>query len=61
MIDENLVIAEKDMEVLGIKIKKGTQVKKLTDNIISLTEIVQIGYYDSVDVLSDIIRQNENE
>ncbi len=61
MIDENLVIAEKDMEVLGIKIKKGTQVKKLTDNIISLTEIVQIGYYDSVDVLSDIKRQNENE
>lgn len=61
MIYEDIVIAEKDMEVLGIKIKKGTQVKKLTDNIISLTEVIQVGYYDSIDILSDIKRQNENE
>ena len=61
MINKDLVIAEKDMEVLGIKIKKGTQVKKLTDNIISLTEVIQIGYYDSIDVLSDVKRQNEIE
>ena len=60
MKDET-VVAEKDMNVLGIKIKKGTQVKRLTDSIIALTEVVEIGYYDAVDVVNEVRNKNNED
>ncbi len=60
-MENETIIAERDMNVLGINIKKGTQVKRLTDSMISLTEIVQIGYYDAVDVLNEIKNKNNEE
>jgi len=62
MIMENeTLFAEKDMNVFGIKIKKGTQVKRLTDTMISLTEVVQIGYYDAVDVVNEVKNKNNED
>ena len=56
-----VVVAEKDMNILGIKIKKGTQIKRLTDSVVSLTEVVQIGYYDSVDFLNEVKNKNKED
>jgi hypothetical protein len=58
---DEIVVAEKDMDVLGIKIKKGTQVKRLTDSMISLTEVVEIGYYDAVDVVNEVKNKNKED
>ncbi len=60
-MENETVVAERDMDVLGISIKKGTQVKRLTDSMISLTEVVPIGYYDAVDVLNEIKNKNNEE
>jgi hypothetical protein len=60
-MENEVVIAEKDMNVLGIKIKKGTQVKRLTDSMIALTEVVEIGYYDAVDVVNEVINKNNED
>jgi hypothetical protein len=60
-MENEVVIAEKDMNVLGIKIKKGTQVKRLTDSMIALTEVVEIGYYDAVDVVNEVRNKNNED
>jgi len=60
-MENEIVVAERDMDVLGIKIKKGTQVKRLTDSMIALTEVVQIGYYDAVDVVNEIRIKNKED
>ncbi len=60
-MENEVVIAEKDMNILGIKIKKGTQVKRLTDSIIALTEVVEIGYYDAVDVVNEVRNKNNED
>lgn len=60
-MENEVVIAEKDMNILGIKIKKGTQVKRLTDSMVSLTEVVEIGYYDAVDVVNEVINKNKED
>lgn len=60
-MENEIVVAEKDMNVLGIKIKKGTQVKRLTDSIIALTEVVEIGYYDAVDVVNEVRNKNNED
>ena len=60
-MENEIVVAEKDMNVLGIKIKKGTQVKRLTDSIITLTEVVEIGYYDAVDVVNEVRNKNNED
>jgi hypothetical protein len=46
---------------LGIKIKKGTQVKRLTDSMVALTEVVEIGYYDAVDVVNEVRNKNNED
>ena len=60
-MENEIVVAEKDMDVLGIKIKKGTQVKRLTDCMIALTEVVPIGYYDAVDVVNEVKNKNKED
>lgn len=60
-MENEIVTAEKDMNILGINIKKGTQVKRLTDSMISLTEIIQIGYYDAVDVINEVRNKNNED
>lgn len=60
-MENEIVVAEKDMDVLGIKIKKGTQVKRLTDSMIALTEVVEIGYYDAVDVVNEVKNKNNED
>jgi hypothetical protein len=60
-MENEVVIAEKDMNVLGIKIKKGTQVKRLTDSMVALTEVVEIGYYDAVDVVNEVRNKNNED
>ena len=60
-MENETVVAEKDMDVLGIRIKKGTQVKRLTDSMIALTEVVQIGYYDAVDVVNEVKNKNNED
>lgn len=57
-MENEIVVTERDMDVLGIKIKKGTQVKRLTDSMISLTEVVPIGYYDAEDVINEVKNKN---
>jgi hypothetical protein len=60
-MENEVVVAEKDMNVLGIKIKKGTQVKRLTDSMVALTEVVEIGYYDAVDVVNEVRNKNNED
>ena len=60
-MENEIIVAEKDMDVLGIKIKKGTQVKRITDSMIALTEVVEIGYYDAVDVLNEVRSKNNED
>lgn len=60
-MENEIIVAEKDMDVLGIKIKKGTQLKRITDSMIALTEVVEIGYYDAVDVLNEVRSKNNED
>lgn len=60
-MENETIVAEKDMDVFGIKIKKGTQVKKLTNSMIALTEVVQIGYYDAFDVVNEVENKNNED
>lgn len=60
-MENKLVVAEKDMNILGINIKKGMQVKRLTDSMVSLTEVVEIGFYDSVDFVNEVINKNNED
>ena len=60
-MENEVVVAEKDMNVLGIKIKKGTQVKRLTDSMVALSEVVEIGYYDAVDVVNEVRNKNNED
>lgn len=60
-MENETIVAEKDMNILGIKIKKGTQVKRLNDSMISLTEVVEIGYYDATDVVNEVKNKNKED
>lgn len=61
IMKDEIVVAEKDMNILGIAIKKGVQVKRLTDSTISLTEVVEIGYYDAVDIVNEVKNKNKED
>lgn len=60
-MENKVVVAEKDMNILGINIKKGMQVKRLTDSMVSLTEVIEIGFYDSVDFVNEVINKNNED
>ena len=53
------IVAEKDMNIFGIQISKGTRIKKLNNFSITLSRVVEIGYYDSDDVINRIKNNNE--
>jgi hypothetical protein len=61
MIKEKGIIAQKDMEVLGVFINQGNEVKKINDSMISITKIVEIGYFDSDDFINELNNKNNEE
>ena len=61
MIKEKGIIAQKDMEVLGVFINQGNEVKKINDSMISITKIVEIGYFDSDDFITELNNKNNEE
>ena len=60
-MENETIVAERDMNVFGINIKKGTRVKRLTEVMISLTEVVEIGYYDAFDVVNEVKNKNNED
>lgn len=58
-MDNEEIVAEKDMNILGIHISKGTRIKRLNDFSITLSKVVEIGYYDSLDVINEIKNNNK--
>ena len=60
-MENETIVAERDMNVFGINIKKGTRVKRLTEVMISLTEFVEIGYYDAFDVVNEVKNKNNED
>lgn len=61
MIEKKGTIAQKDMEVLGVFINQGNEVKKINDSMISITKIVEIGYFDSDDFINELKNKNNEE
>ena len=61
MIERKEIIAQKDMEVLGVFISKGNEIKKLNDSMISITKIIEIGYFDSDDFINELNKKNNEE
>lgn len=61
MIKEKGIIAKKDMEVLGVFINEGNEVRKINDSMISITKIIEIGYFDSDDFITELNIKNNEE